>query len=71
MNWSLFLSMLDRAEITFPSSSKPKFMLIPSLRVSPVAPVFFALYDPAKSAKKNLECVIPEIPSSFLSVLIG
>jgi hypothetical protein len=63
--------MFERADMTLPNSSKPKFMLIPSLRVSPVAPVFFALYDPAKSAKKNLECVIPDMPSSFLSLLMG
>lgn len=69
MNWSLFLSMVDRADITFPSSKRPKLILIPSLRVSPVAPVFFALYEPAKSAKKNLEWVIPDNPYSFLSSL--
>lgn len=74
INWSLFFSMVERAEMTLPNSSRPKLMLIPSLRVSPVAPVFLALSDPAKSAKKNLECVIPDSASSFLSslsVLIG
>lgn len=45
--------MVDKADITLPNYSKPKFMFIPSFNVVPVAPVFFALYDPAKSTKKN------------------
>lgn len=39
-------------------------MFIPYLRVSPVAPVFLALYEPAKSAKKNREWVMPDSASS-------
>jgi len=34
-------------------------MLIPYLRVTPVAPVFFALSEPARSTKKNLAVIKP------------
>lgn len=34
-------------------------MFIPSLRVTPEAPVFFALSEPAKSTKKNLAVMNP------------
>lgn len=51
--------MSARAEITLPSSNRPKLILIPYLSVTPVAPVFFALYDPAKSTKKNLAVINP------------
>ena len=47
----------DNAEITFPSSSKPKFIFIPSFKVAPVAPVFLALYDPARSTKTNFAVI--------------
>ena len=63
----MFLSIVDKAEITLPNYKRPRFMLTPYLKVSPVAPVFFALYEPARSAKKNLEWVIPESPYYFLS----
>lgn len=42
INWGYFFS-IDKAEITFPNYNNPKFILIPSLRVAPVAPVFFIL----------------------------
>jgi hypothetical protein len=35
--------------------------------VSPVAPVFLALSEPARSAKKKREWVMPDMLSSFLS----
>lgn len=34
-------------------------MLIPYLKVDPVAPVFLSLYDPAKSTKWNFEDIEP------------
>lgn len=36
-------------------------MLIPSFKVAPVAPVFLALYEPAKSTKKNLAVIYPSV----------
>lgn len=48
--------------MTLPSSSSPKLILIPYFNVTPVAPVFFALSDPAKSTKKNFAVIKP---SSF------
>jgi len=51
INWPYFFYVVDKAEITFPSSNNPKFMLIPYLSVNPDAPVFLALSDPAKSTK--------------------
>lgn len=65
MNWSLLRYIVDNADITLPNYNSPRFMFIPSFSVSPVAPVFFARYEPAKSAKKNRECVIPDNCSSF------
>ena len=38
-------------------------MFIPYFNATPVAPVFFILYDPAKSTKKNLAVMNP---SSYL-----
>lgn len=44
-------------------------MLIPSLSVAPVAPVFFALSDPAKSTNTNFAVINPSyIVDSSLSV---
>jgi hypothetical protein len=37
-------------------------MFIPYFNVTPVAPVFLALYEPAKSTKKNFAVIKP---SSF------
>jgi len=34
-------------------------MLIPSFKVTPVAPVFLARSEPAKSTKKNLAVINP------------
>lgn len=51
MNWPYFLSATERADITLPNSSNPKFIFIPYLNVSPELPVFFALSDPARSTK--------------------
>jgi len=34
-------------------------MLIPYFKVTPVAPVFLALSEPAKSTKKNLAVINP------------
>lgn len=59
MNWSLFLSIVESADITLPSSSSPMLMLIPYFNTAPVAPVFFARSDPAKSTKKNLAVMLP------------
>ncbi len=50
---------IARADITFPSYNKPKLILIPYFNVTPVAPVFFARSDPAKSTKKNLAVINP------------
>ena len=44
-------SVDESADITLPSSSKPKFILIPSLMIFPEAPVFLILSEPAKSTK--------------------
>lgn len=58
INWESFLSV-ERADMTFPSSRSPKFILIPSFIVAPVVPVFFILSDPARSTKKNLAVMNP------------
>ncbi len=39
-------------------------MLIPSLSVAPVAPVFLALSEPARSTKKNLAVMYPSVFST-------
>ncbi|MPC11636.1 hypothetical protein E2C01_004306 [Portunus trituberculatus] len=39
----------QRAEITLPRARRPRFMLTPSLKRSPVAPVFLARSLPARS----------------------
>ena len=59
INCYLCFSIVDKAEITFPSSSKPRLILMPSFRIAPVAPVFFALSEPARSTKKNLAVIVP------------
>ena len=73
MNCPCFFSIVANADITLPSSSKPKLILIPSFKVVPVAPVFLALYEPAKSTKKNLAVMNPSSSSFpfgfFLSAL--
>lgn len=51
--------MVERAEMTLPSYRSPKFILIPSFKTAPVAPVFFARSEPAKSTKKNLAVIVP------------
>lgn len=51
--------MVAKAEITLPSSSNPRFIFMPYFKVAPVAPVFLALYEPAKSTKKNLAVMKP------------
>lgn len=51
--------MLVKALITFPKDKRPKLMLMPSLRVDPVAPVFFNLSEPARSTKWNFEQIEP------------
>jgi len=43
INCYLFFSIVESAEITFPNYNKPKFILIPSFKADPVAPVFLAL----------------------------
>ena len=45
--------------MTFPNYKRPKLMFIPYFNATPVAPVFFILYDPAKSTKKNLAVMNP------------
>lgn len=52
--WAAFLFSSVNALITLPRASRLLFMLIPSLRVDPVAPVFLILSDPARSTKWNL-----------------
>ena len=59
INCYLFFSIVDRAEITFPSSNKPRLIFIPSFKTAPVAPVFFALSEPARSTKKNFAVIVP------------
>jgi hypothetical protein len=44
-------------EITLPNYNKPKFILMPSFKVFPVAPVFLSLSEPAKSTNTNLEII--------------
>ena len=51
--------MVDKAEITFPNYRSPKLIFTPSLKADPVAPVFFALSEPARSTKKNLALIEP------------
>jgi len=46
-----------KALITLPRLNRPILMLIPSLRRSPLALIFFCLSDPAKSTMWNLETV--------------
>jgi hypothetical protein len=65
INCSFFLSIYDKADITFPSCNKLWLIFTPYLKVAPTAPVFLALSDPAKSAKKNREWVVPVIISSY------
>ncbi len=60
--------MVAKAEITFPSYSSPKLIFIPSFNVTPVAPVFLALYEPARSTKKNLAVIKPSSVPSLLSL---
>lgn len=67
--------MVERAEITLPNSSKPRLMLMPYLSTAPVAPVFFALSEPAKSTKKNLAVIVPSscylpLPTSILCLMV-
>jgi hypothetical protein len=50
IKWFLFY-VLVKALITLPSERSPRLILIPSLNVDPVAPVFFSLSDPARSTK--------------------
>ena len=52
---------MDRADITFPNYNNPKLIFIPYFNVAPVAPVFFALSDPAKSTKKNFAVIYPSV----------
>lgn len=52
--WSAFLDRSPRAEITFPRASSPQLMEIPSLALSPTAPVRLRRSDPARSTKWNL-----------------
>ncbi len=65
INWDCFFSIVANAEITLPNSRSPKLILIPSFKVDPVAPVFFALYEPAKSTKKNLAVIKPSSTADF------
>ena len=46
-----FLVSSVKAEITLPSAKRDLLIMIPSFIVAPVAPVFFARSDPAKSTK--------------------
>lgn len=50
---------MDNADITLPSSNSPKLIFIPYFNVTPVAPVFLALSEPARSTKKNLAVINP------------
>ena len=51
-------SMVARAEMTFPRTSSPLLMSMPSLRRVPSAPVLLARSDPARSTKLNLDLVV-------------
>ncbi len=59
INWAYFF-YIERADITFPNYKRPRLMLIPYLRVAPVAPVFLTLQDPAKSTKTNFAVINPQ-----------
>lgn len=50
-------NLLPSAEITFPNTNSPWFILTPSLNLVPVAFVFLDRSDPAKSTKWNLDVV--------------
>ena len=61
--------MVDKADITLPNYKRPKLILMPSFKAEPVAPVFLALYDPAKSTKKNFALIEPYYASlPFISL---
>jgi hypothetical protein len=45
-------------------------MFMPYFKVTPVAPVFFALSDPARSTKKNFAVIKPS-SSEFYELLMG
>ena len=59
MNCSRFLSIVESADITLPNYKRPRFIFIPSFSTAPVAPVFLALSEPARSTKKNLAVIVP------------
>jgi len=69
INWGYFFYAAN-AEITFPNSRRPIFMFMPYFKVTPVAPVFFALSDPARSTKKNFAVIKPS-SSEFYELLMG
>ncbi len=54
MYFDYFFS-IAKDEITLPNYKSPKLMFIPSFNVFPVAPVFFNLYEPAKSTNTNFD----------------
>jgi hypothetical protein len=45
------------ADITFPSADKDKLILLASLSLSPVAPVFVYRSDPAKSTRFSFPAI--------------
>ena len=53
-----------RALITFPKAKRPQLMEMPSLALSPVAPVLLSLSDPARSTKWNLAVRVSKSPGS-------
>jgi len=48
--------------MTFPNANKPQLIDIPSLALSPVAPVRFNLSEPARSTKWNLAVRVSNSP---------
>ena len=60
-----FFTSSVNADITLPSANNDLFIMIPSFRVEPVAPVFFARSDPARSTKWNFATVNSEVLTSL------
>jgi hypothetical protein len=55
MSICFFRQLLANASITIPRFVKLLFILVASYNLTPVAPAFDCLYDPAKSTTLNLD----------------
>ena len=54
-----------RLVITLPRAVSDKLILVASINLSPVEPVFACLYDPARSTKLNLEPISFSPPAFY------